>query len=692
MKFLIHENYRFYYIKHPIEHPTLHKQLQTRSKNQVNINANDWDKHSSASAISKDTPSQKSNSRRSQQQQQQTSRHPHDNSLVRRSRDINLDSYESRRTSSFTSGISSPRKDSPRMQNSKQEANKNTRLSNSQSPRKDQQQPQQRNATNQSSQNAPQGFAQKPQRQKSTLDGTAGSSKRSSGVESDAACSAEMTSPKPIPEPEKEMEKYVALDKAFVLQDIKTPSKEAASLSWWVSPFQFYVFYRQRPHQPLQLKVNSSVVVRQRKDNAILRGTVVARNHMLRKYRIFCVDTGNLLTVTSEDRCSFDNVVTNYDHLYIEDRMEKFVPANAKVECEFSSKNNNNKTYTVKMLVNGASLRNTLISAQFLTEVAEQARVSLSAGQQVRGKFTSIRDMTNFKIQLESCSDVNFLCSYDDAKFFKSNKDLPKPFKEHYEGKLYALNIKHVCENNIIHLRLVMPLLKEDRSAFICGYPILVNHFESYRIFVQPSAEEAAMKQLLDDMYEFYNKKGKQLRKFDKDQVCAALSTDGNWYRARILAKDAKGARLDVFYLDYGNTEQLPRDQLKQLEEKFYVNRSCYAVEINLPFGRIHNDEKLKARPHCHLMADVMLANGKESIMDTLKAEKLIAGRNIDYMRKQLDKLKPHTYEYIECVDLITDDDEELQQRKQGGKSNSVNSSPRSKKESKQRQEQQEPL
>ncbi|KAM8701749.1 hypothetical protein ACLKA7_005507 [Drosophila subpalustris] len=634
----------------------MQKQLLTRSKKQVNINANDWDKHSSASASSKDTPSQQSSSRRSQQQQQQqTTRHPHDNNLVRRSRDINLDSYESRRTSSFTSGISSPRKDSPRMQNSKQEANKNTRLSNSQSPRKDQQQPQQRNATNQSSQNAPQGFAQKPQRQKSTLDGTAGSSKRSCGVESDAAYSAEMTSPKPIPEPEKEMEKYVALDKAFVLQDIKTPS---------------------------------NVVVRHRKDNAILRGTVVACNHMLRKYRIFCVDTGNLLTVTSEDvwqveqrfaeppclaqRCSFDNVVTNYDHLYIVDRMEKFVPANAQVECEFSSKNNNNKTYIVKMLVNGAFLRNMLFSAQFLTEVAEQVRVSLSAGQQVRGK---IRDMTNFKIQLESCSDVNFLCSYDDAKFFKSNKDLPKPFKEHYEGKLYALNIKHVCENNIIHLRLVMPLLKEDRSAFICGYPILVNHFEalvvytakSYRIFVQPSAEEAAMKQLLDDMYEFYNKKGKQLRKFDKDEVCAALSTDGNWYRARILAKDAKGARLDVFYLDYGNTEQLPRDQLKQLEEKFYVNRSCYAVEINLPFGRIHNDEKLKARPHCHLIADVMLANGKESI-------------------------KPHIYEYIECVDLITDDDEELQQRKQGGKSNSVNSSPRSKKESKQRQKQQEPL
>ncbi|TDG48300.1 hypothetical protein AWZ03_005255 [Drosophila navojoa] len=724
----------------------------------ANTHANEWDKHSSASTSSKDTQSPQGNSKR-QLQQARTERNRPDSSLVRRNRDVRIDnSFESRSTSSYTSGMSSPRKanrqngrnrlDSPRLQNGRQEASKNTRFSNSPSSRKETQQPQ--NAQrNQRSLNAPQGFAQKPQRQKSTLDGTSGSSKRSSGVESDANSNAETTAtPKAQPQPQPQPEKYVPLDKAYVLQDIKTPSKEAASLSWWVSPFQFYVvpkslatkyesllrelrqFYRQKPHQPLQLKVGSSVVVRQRKDNAILRGTVVACNHMLRKYRIFCVDAGNLLTVTSEDvwqleqrfaevpclaqRCSFDKVVTNYDHLYIVDRMEKFVPANAKVECEFKSKqpaqqqhqnNNNNSwsTYIVKMLVNGASLRDTLINAQFLTEVAESVRVGLLAGQQVRGKFTSIRDMTNFKIQLESCIDVNFLCSYDDTKFVKSNKELAKPFKEYYEGKSFALNIKHVCENNIIHLRPVMPLFKEERSAYICGYPVLVNSFQalvvytakSYRIFVQPSDIESAMKQLLDDMYNFYAKKGKQLRKFEKDQICAALGSDGNWYRARILAKDAKSSRLDVLYIDYGNTEQLAREQLKQLDEKFYVNKSCFAVEVNLPFGRINNDEKLKGRlaklleeqvvtvkpietRRNHLIADVLLPNGKESVLDTLKAEKLIAGRDIDYMRKQLDKEKPYIYEYIECVDLTTDDDEELQQRK--SKSNSTNSSPKPKK------------
>lgn len=62
-----------------------------------------------------------------------------------------------------------------------------------------------------------------------------------------------------------------------------------------------------------------------------------------------------------------------------------------------------------------------------------------------------------------------------------------------------------------------MPLFKEERSAYICGYPVLVNSFQalvvyiakSYRIFVQPSDIDPAMKQLLDDMYDFYAKKGK---------------------------------------------------------------------------------------------------------------------------------------------------------------------------------------
>ncbi|XP_017040883.1 maternal protein tudor [Drosophila ficusphila] len=695
----------------------------------------DWDKRSSTSAGSKD-------SKRQQQQQhgQRIDRH--------------LDSsFETQSTGSYTSGLSSPRKgnrqqngrtpnQSPR-HNGKQEAIKNTRFSNNESPRKNQD-GQQRN---QRSQNAPQGYAQKPLRQKSTLDGTV-CSKRSSGVDSDVASSTteSVTATKP--------EKYVSLDKPYLLQDIKTPGKEAASLSWWVSPFQFYVvlksasnkydnvlrdmrqFYRQKQHQPLQLKVGSTVVVRQRKDNAILRATVTACNHMIRKYRVFCVDTGSLITVTSEDvwqleqrfaeppcmayRCSFHSVVTNYDPLYIVDRMEKFVPVNAKVDCEFLSKEKNNNgsnnnsscSYTVNMFVNGVSLRDTLIKAEFLTEVAPEIRVSLLAGQQIRGKFTSIQNMTSFKVEFDYCSNVNFLCSYDDAKFVKSNPDLTRRFKEFYEGKSFAFNVKNVCENNIIHLRPVMPLFKDDRKAFICPYPVVLSSFQAlvvftakpYRVFVQPQSIITAMQSLLDNMYEHYKAKGDSLKKYEAGQICAVHSSDDNWYRARITGKDINAARTEVFYIDYGNTEEVKRDDIKALDEKFFEHSSGFAVEINLPVGRPSNEAKLQARlaeileekvvtvksievRRNHLIADVIMDDNK-SVIELLKAEKLIPGQDLDYMRKQMEKGKSRTYEYIETVDLTLDDEEEKIRREpvNNSKSNSASASPKKKQNDKERE------
>lgn len=117
----------------------LQKQKKTNNVNanaHANTNANEWDKHSSASTSSKDTQSQQSGAKR-QLQQARVERNGPDGNLMRRSRDIRPDtSFESRSTSSYTSGMSSPRKgnrqngrnrtDSPRLQNGKMETNKNS--------------------------------------------------------------------------------------------------------------------------------------------------------------------------------------------------------------------------------------------------------------------------------------------------------------------------------------------------------------------------------------------------------------------------------------------------------------------------------------------------------------------------------------------------------------------------------------
>lgn len=116
------------------------QQQQHLHQKKQNHNANDWDKHSSASASSKDTQSQQSSSNKQRSLQQQPvrmERNAQNNNLVRRSREPHLDSsFDTRSTSSYTSGMSSPRKgnrqngrvrmESPRLQNGKLEANKNT--------------------------------------------------------------------------------------------------------------------------------------------------------------------------------------------------------------------------------------------------------------------------------------------------------------------------------------------------------------------------------------------------------------------------------------------------------------------------------------------------------------------------------------------------------------------------------------
>jgi len=65
-----------------------------------------------------------------------------------------------------------------------------------------------------------------------------------------------------------------------------------------------------------------------------------------------------------------------------------------------------------------------------------------------------------------------------------------------------------------------MPLFKEDRKAFVCPYPVVQSSFQAlvvytskpYRVYVQPQAIITAMQNLLDNMFEHYEAKGKYFR------------------------------------------------------------------------------------------------------------------------------------------------------------------------------------
>lgn len=189
------------------------------------------------------------------------------------------------------------------------------------------------------------------------------------------------------------------------------------------------------------------------------------------------------------------------------------------------------------------------------------------------------------------------------------------------------------------------------------------------------------------------------LETYDLEQVCAAKGSDGNWYRARIQNNQNPEGPFEVNFLDYGNTEPVEKQLLKKLEEKFYLNRSAYAVEINLPLKTLAADVQQKQKSkkslgnnpsanglketdiaviktlssltldqemsvkclevkNNHLIAELLMPDGKNMI-DLLKEQKLIKSRDLDFMRKLLEKEKPNVLEYIECVDLTLEDEDE---------------------------------
>ncbi|KAK8204813.1 hypothetical protein IWZ01DRAFT_440694 [Phyllosticta capitalensis] len=53
------------------------------------------------------------------------------------------------------------------------------------------------------------------------------------------------------------------------------------------------------------------------------------------------------------------------------------------------------------------------------------------------------------------------------------------------------------------------------------------------------------------------------------DFVSAKFSEDGDWYRARVRRHDRENKKVEVVYIDYGNSETLPYSSLRPLDAKF---------------------------------------------------------------------------------------------------------------------------
>lgn len=168
---------------------------------------------------------------------------------------------------------------------------------------------------------------------------------------------------------------------------------------------------------------------------------------------------------------------------------------------------------------------------------------------------------------------------------------------------------------------------------------------------------------------------GKTVAAVKEDQICAAKSSSENWYRAKVTKIYPTTDKVQVFYFDYGNFEDVEKSKIKHIETEFCSFSSALAIKLLLPIGNKQETEKtvifneiksltdnyvLKARIidcFCNVfIADLHTEN--YSVLDVLKGKGLMNEPEMKETYTQINKKPIGFYEFIETVDLTTDEDE----------------------------------
>lgn len=119
----------------------------------------------------------------------------------------------------------------------------------------------------------------------------------------------------------------------------------------------------------------------------------------------------------------------------------------------------------------------------------------------------------------------------------------------------------------------------------ICSFPVVhsveqvcISHVEGTTIYIQRLADIDKLGQLLEETYNLYNDTNVEEVEWSVGDLCCAKSLlDENWYRAEITSS---GDEYTLKYLDYGNSEVLPKENLRKLVKKFYF--PLFALDVSL--------------------------------------------------------------------------------------------------------------
>ncbi|XP_043252574.1 tudor domain-containing 6-like isoform X2 [Colletes gigas] len=174
------------------------------------------------------------------------------------------------------------------------------------------------------------------------------------------------------------------------------------------------------------------------------------------------------------------------------------------------------------------------------------------------------------------------------------SSDTDAALKEQVEGKEVIMYVDEVDNNRLI-VKLYDLLgnkinISEDTNekiSPICPMPILSSTHKvvvsyadhSANIWLQRHTEYDLDQNLIEALDRYYFESGKLVEP-KVDLLCAAKSTDGHWYRAKVIKCTETG--IYVNFIDYGNNEEVTCDVLMTLDPQFYVPHQL-AINVSLP-------------------------------------------------------------------------------------------------------------
>ena len=181
------------------------------------------------------------------------------------------------------------------------------------------------------------------------------------------------------------------------------------------------------------------------------------------------------------------------------------------------------------------------------------------------------------------------------VKEFRHNTpDIPNESPQREQSNIHDT---YLLEPLVYQPAIQSALLPQDRSCF----PVIVTEVTKSGMFyiqVGDLDEALKLKKLSEELNAFYRSSQPTSHLPQPKQLCAALYTEsGDWCRAFI--KEVTPERLvDVYYVDFGNTEKLPMSSIKPLEEKFstapFFALPCYLANIAQPESPGWSDQAME--------------------------------------------------------------------------------------------------